>query len=184
MCFGSPGFGGSLLFFWKHMLVKCPNLWQALHWYFFGWTLESSYMSCISTFGTSVLVVMCALWVKPLLVVGLHLVIFTAILLVVCLFRLHRWLILLIFAWWQLCVMGPDEIDLHSLWVTCYLFYVMYSGFRALQFFGKLAHSACGKLSISTCPSLMVLDTTPHHPRKTRKCPCEGSWQFLEGVFG
>ena len=23
-------------FFWKHILVKCPNLWQALHWYFFA----------------------------------------------------------------------------------------------------------------------------------------------------
>ena len=23
-------------FFWKHMLVKWPNLWQAIHWYFFA----------------------------------------------------------------------------------------------------------------------------------------------------
>ena len=39
----------------------------------------------------------------------------------------------------------PEEIDLHTLLVTYYLFYVVHSGFRALHPFGKLVHSACGK---------------------------------------
>ena len=139
-------------------------------------------MSCISTFGTSDLVVMCILWVKPLLVVGLHLVIFIAMLLVVWLFRLHRWL-LLIFAWWQICALVPEEIDLYSLWVTCYLIYMLCGGFRALHFWQAGALCLCEIYPSLHFDHWWFLTQTPHHARKTRKCPREGSWHFLGGIW-
>ena len=43
-----------------------------------------------------------------------------------------EWSILFIFASWQLCALVSEEIDLHSLWVPCYLLYMMCSGFGAL----------------------------------------------------
>ena len=75
----------------------------------------------------------------------LSLVTFTAMLLVIWLFRLHRWLLFLIFPCWQLCALVPEKIDQCSLRITCNLLYVACSGFGTLHSFGKLAHSACGR---------------------------------------
>ena len=90
MCFRSSGFEVSLLFLETHA-CKMSKLMASFALVFFCWTLESLYVGCISTFGTSVLVIVCTLWVKPLLVLGLCMVTLAALLFVVRLFWLHRW---------------------------------------------------------------------------------------------
>ena len=139
MCFGSSWFETS--FFWKQRLVKCPNLWQALHWISFSWAFKSLHVSCISTFWTFILVLMCALGITSLLVLALHLTAFTAMLFVIWLLGLHRWPLLLVFACWQFCALVSEKVDLHGLGITCNLLYVAFSGFGALHPFCKLACS-------------------------------------------
>ena len=112
---------------------------------FLGWALKSFNVSCIFTFGTSILVLMCTLGIKLLLMLVLHLVTFTAMLFVIWLLWFHRWSFLLVFACWQLCVLVPGKIDLHGMGVTCNLFYVVHSGSGALHPFNKLVHFACRK---------------------------------------
>ena len=112
----------------------------------FSWTFKSLYVSCITTFSASILVLMHVLGIKLLLVLALYLITFTAMLLVVWLFRLHRWPLFLAFSCWQFCVLVSEKVDLHGLWITCNLLYVACSGLGTLHSFHKLAHSACGKL--------------------------------------
>ena len=112
---------------------------------FLGWALKSLYVSCISTFWISILILMCALGIKLFLVLVMHLVTFIAMLLVIWLLWLHRWPFLLVFACWLFCTLVPEKVDLHSLGITCNLLYVAHSGFGSLYPFCKLAHSACGK---------------------------------------
>ena len=144
MHFGSSWFGTSFLFL-ETKTGKVSKLVASFTLIFLCWALKSLYVGCISSFWTSVLVLMCALGIKSLLVVALCLVPLTVMLLVIWLFRLHRWLLSLIFSSWQLCALVPEKIDLHSLWITHNLLYVACSGFGTLHSFGKLAHSACGK---------------------------------------
>ena len=144
MHFGSFWFGTSLLFL-EAKTGEMSKLMTSFTLIFLGWALKSLYVTCISTFGTCVLVLMCALGIKSLLMLVLHLVNVTVMLLVILLLWLHRWPFLLVFACWKFCALVPEEIDLHGLGVTCNLLYVMHRGFWALHPFGKVVHSACGK---------------------------------------
>ena len=109
ICFGSSGSEVSLLFLETHA-CKMSKLVASLTLTFFCWTLESLYVGCISLFGTSVLIIVCTFGFKPLLVLGLCLIILTALLLVVWLLLLHSWSFLLIFACWQLCALVSERL--------------------------------------------------------------------------
>ena len=115
------GFEVSLLFLETHA-CKMSKLLASFTLVFFCWTQESLYVGCISTFGTSVLIIVCTLRVKLLLVLGLCMVTLTALLHVVRFFWLHRWSFLFMFACWQLCALASEEVDLHSLWVPAICF--------------------------------------------------------------
>ena len=65
---------------------------------------------------------------------------------VVWLFGLHGCSFLLVLPSWHLCVLVSQEIDLGSLWVTCYLFDMVCCSLRAFKLFGKLPHLACREL--------------------------------------
>ena len=181
MHFGSSVFGTSLLFL-EAKTGEMSKLMASFTLLFFSWALKSLHVSCISTFWTSILVLMCALGIKLLLVLALHLVTFTTMLLVIWLLWLHRWPLLLVFACWQFCALVPEKVDLCSLGITCNLLYVACSGFGALYLFCKLAHSACGKFieiyTSITDASWYKLLISQEKPKNV----CEGSWQFLEGI--
>ena len=182
VCFGPSGFEVSLLF-WKHMLVKCPNLWQALHWFFFCWTLESLQVGCVSTIGTSVIVIVYAFRVKPLLILGLvhgnsHWLVACGLIVLTSQVVFSSCICLLatlcdgVWGDWFVQLLGP------LLPALCYVQW-LYSSLAFWQ-------------AVSSCLQEIYLSLhfhhwwfrrqTPHLSRKPENVPVKWSWQFL-GVF-
>ena len=175
MCFGSPGFETSLLFL-ETKTGKMSKLVASFISILFSWALKSLYVSCITAFWTSILVFMCALGIKSLLVLALNLVTFTAMLLVICVFRFHRWLLFLYFpagnsVHWCLrkliCMACGSP-------VTCFVWCAVALELSIL--FASWHTLPAGNLLESTLPLLMVLDTNSLSHKKTQKMSL---WRIL-----
>ena len=138
-------------------------------------------MGGISTFATSILLLVCTSGVKGLLAV--------ASLLLICIFVLcGAWLglglLLLVFTMWQLSMLVSHQVNLSSLHFT----------------YNLLDMSHCGPLSshisldtgapclLETCPGLHCLHLWSGtqillHPERTKICPYGRSLQFSGGYF-
>ena len=124
-------------FFWKRKLVKYPYLWQVLHWYLFAghWNLST----CKESHFWHLFVLVNILWIKTfLLVVWRYWLFVTCIILVTRWSRFHIWLLLLMFACWEICVLVLHQIDLCCLGITCHLLDVSGSHLWTLTFLSKL----------------------------------------------
>ena len=106
---------------------------------------------------------------KTLLVITWHLLIFITSILVTWLSWLDKWLFLLVFSLWKLCVLVLHQIDLHSLWVTSHLFDILAVAFELSIFFASCLILLAGNFSTSMLPSFMVLDTSSSSHKKNQK---------------
>ena len=142
-------------FFWKHILVKWPNLWQ-LTLVFLHWTLEPLYSTWITTLGTSCLVIMHPSCVKFLLGLCLQMVPLLALILVIdCLGSYLTFSFCI--SQQKLCSLVSERLMLSSLWVTYYLLNMACCGLGTFYFLASCLTLLAGNFSKSTLPSLMVL---------------------------
>ena len=128
--------------------MKCPNLWQDLHWYF-CWTLERFYMYRIITFLISLPVLINVLGIKTFLlvfVVWSYWWSVTSIILVTGWSRFHKRLLLLGFAWWEICVLVSHQINLCHLGAACNLLDMSDSCLWTFHLLSKLPDLACWKI--------------------------------------
>ena len=128
--------------FMKHKLVKCPNLWQLLHWYLFaGHWKPSKWVE--SPHLLHLLLLVSTFWVKGLLVVAW---LFLFPILVLHWPWLGLGLLLLVFSIGQFSVLVSHQVDLGSLHFTCHLLDMSSSGLWAFIFLDKLVHLASWEL--------------------------------------
>ena len=128
----------------------------------------------------SLLVLVYIFGIKALPVMALSV---TCIILVTGWSRLHKGIPLLVFACWEVCALMFHQIDLSHLGVTCHLLDVPGSCLRTLHLLCKLPDLACGKLVHVFVALINCLgDKLFIFSRKTKRCPCEGSWLFWGGI--
>ena len=165
----------------KHKLVKCPYLWQDLHWYFFAGHLnpstflESSHLrtpffACMSLFRIK----LCFVWGN--LIVHWYGMLVTQ----------WSWLesFSFVFAWWEVCLLISHQIDLSHLGITlqlawCAMLLPLMHPFSLPSCLTLLARN----LSRLTLLSLMVLDTNSvifqEKPKDVMNARC---LKFLVGI--
>ena len=164
-------------FFWKHKLVKCPYLWQVLHWYFFAghwkpstckasphfwhlslflWTFFESKLFLLWYEGIGCLSLASFLWLG-----GLG---FT-----------YNFFFLCLLAWRSVCWCHIRLIC--TTWgshATCVMCLVV--AFKLSIFLASCLTLFAGNLSRSILLSFMVLDTNSSYLRKNQKISL---WRIL-----